>query len=689
MTVSSKRADYLARASSALSLVFFVVTLLLGHWSGFFAVFAVSWLILAAALIWFVLCLQFYQRNQAEQEKLDAAQLAADEQTSTIFQQGRDRSGLFAVAQRRLDVFEKWFVPIFSAIIAIYQFGIGLYLLKIVSGGIETEPKQPLFVAAFMVAITFVTFLVSRYATGMSAQPKWKPLRAGGSILLGSALMGFALVISLGFAKFDYMAFIRVVDWVIPILLIILGAETALNVVFDIYRPRLKGQYHRSAFDSRLLGIISEPGEILHTMAGALDYQFGFKVSQTWFYHLLSKAIVPLILFGAGTLYLLSCVVVVEPSEQAIIEHFGNPVNAAGEKRIVGPGLSFKWPWPIDKAHKHATKRIMEVSIGFVPKDHDGHEEHSLEPVLWGKRHHEHEYNLLVASDQDSESSAEGAVPVNLIVAAVPVQYRIRDLYTFIYNHSEPERVLESICYQQLTQFAAGSKIEVDADPAGGSSLLGAGRSKAKETLMRNIQKAVDSERLGLEIVFVGLQGLHPPTEGEVAKAYQEFVGAVQKKQATIFDARAERYKILSSIAGSVEEAEKIYKLASEYQRVREKSESAKVKELGVALDAAFVRAGGDIFKQLREAQSYAFEKETLARATAERFGAQLKAYRAAKEIYLREQRLAVLEEALENIRKYVVISDQKDTQTIIIDVQEKLTPGLADFEGFERTGTK
>ncbi len=120
--------------------------------------------------------------------------------------------------------------------------------------------------------------------------------------------------------------------------------------MLDIYRPRLKDQYSRAAFDSRLLGVINEPGGIFRTAATAIDYQFGFKVSQTWFYKLLEKAIVPLILFAGAAVYLLSCIVVVAPNEEAIIEHFGNPRDQAGKVRLIGPGLTFKRPWPVDIA---------------------------------------------------------------------------------------------------------------------------------------------------------------------------------------------------------------------------------------------------------------------------------------------------------------------------------------------------
>ncbi len=687
MTISSKRAEHVAQASLILSIVFFGIVFFVGRWSGFFALSAISWLILSAALIWFVLVIQFHQRVLAEQEKLDMGQLAEGKRASTIFQAGGERAAMFAAAQRRLDLLEKWFIPIFSAIIAAYQIAIGLYLLRTVQAAVENETKQPLVCAACMTAVAFVSFIISRYATGMAAQPQWKPLRAGGSIFLGIAILCFAMAISLAMVQFRYIVVINVIGFIIPILLLLLGAETALNVILDIYRPRLKGLYARSAFDSRLLGIINEPGGIFRTAASAIDYQFGFKVSQTWFYKLLEKAIAPLILFAAVTLYLLSCIVVVNPNEEAIIEHLGNPLNHAGQVRLAKPGLTFKWPWPIDIAYKHPTKMISEISIGFVPKYKPGTKELVREPLLWGKAHYEKEYLLLVAGEQTITKATPGAVPVGLIIATVPVQYRVKDLYSFIYNHNEPEKLLESICYHELTKLAASAKIEVDDQAGRNHSLLGAGRAEASRILTSRIQAAADEAGLGVEIVFLGLQGIHPPPK--VAEDYQKVIGAVQKKQALILGAYAQRNKDLSALAGSVEDADRLYSLAAEYQQAKEKNRSEEIEKLANDLDLAFAEARGDIFSTLRGAQSYALEKATLANATGQRFASQLKAYRAAKEIYKQEQKLAALEEALENIRKYVVVADQNETQVFIFDAQEKLTPSLYELSGFQESNKK
>ena len=689
MTVSSKRPEQVAWASLVLSLIFFGTAFFLGRWSGFFAVSAVGWQILAAAAIWLVLALQFHQRSLAEQEKLAMSQLAREKSSATIFQAKGDQATFFAVAQRRLDVLEKWFIPVFAALIAVYEIGISLYLFKSISRPADVQAQQPLVCAVIMTAIAFVSFLLSRYATGMSAEPLWKPLRAGGSFSLAVALLCFALAVALALVHFQIESLLKIVGYIVPALLVILGVETALNIVLDVYRPRLKGQYSRAAFDSRLLGIINEPGGIFRSVAAAIDYQFGFQVSQTWFYKLLEKAIIPLILFSSGTLYLASCIVVVAPDEEAIVERFGNPVDRSGQVRHIGPGFQVKLPWPVDVAYRHRTKQIMELYVGYVPnKDQNTGAIVPETKLLWGQTHYKEEHNVLVAAqysvDQAGEGLIAGAVPVGLVKANIPVQYRIKDLYAYIYNHSDPGRLLEGICYHELARFAASARAEAD-DEVGQSPdtrcLLGAGRTMAKQVLMERIQSAADEMGLGVEVVFVGLQGVHPPPE--VALDYQAVIGAVQEKQALVLEAEAESNANLSMLVGSVTKASRLAELAEKYQAAQDQGQAQE------QFYAALGETRGEIFRILSEAQSYKFQKAALAKATGERFAGQLQAYKAAPEIYQCEQRLVVLEESLQGVRKYVVAADPNDKEVIIVDLQEKLTPNLYDIGGIEETSQK
>jgi len=173
MTASSKRPEQVAWVSLILSLVFFGLTFFLGRWSSFFAISAVAWQILAAALIWLVLAIQFHQRTLAEQEKLDMRQLAEDKQASALFEGKGERATLLAAAQRRLDFLERWFVPIFGVLIAAYEVALGLLLLKGIGPERINETQQPLVCAIIMTAVAFISFLMSRYATGMSVEARW------------------------------------------------------------------------------------------------------------------------------------------------------------------------------------------------------------------------------------------------------------------------------------------------------------------------------------------------------------------------------------------------------------------------------------------------------------------------------------------------------------------------------------
>ncbi|MBN2020164.1 MAG: hypothetical protein JW749_08065 [Sedimentisphaerales bacterium] len=683
MTTPSRPARVVAVGALLLSVFLFIFTLLLGRWSGFFAVYASSYFFLASALIWLVLLIQFHQRTLAEQEKFDMFELASQSKEGKIFIQKGEQAQLFAVAQKRLVTFEKWFIPVFSVIIAVYEAAIGLFLLKGVADSGSAVGKQPLLCMVWMAGFAFASFLLSKYATGMSTRPEWKPLRAGGSFLFGAALLSLVQAIALVLAQYKIVTVIQIVDYCIPVILILLGIETSLNVILDIYRPHMPGFYSRAAFDSRLLGLINEPGEILHTAAGAIDYQFGFKVSQTWFYKLLEKAIIPLIIFGLVSLYLLSCVVVIGPDEQAIIERFGNTKDAQGNIRLIGPGITLKYPWPVDIAQKYSTQKIVEIPVGYEPKTDPKTGQIIREPLLWGKDHYKHEYSVLVASKGGIEDSAEGVAPVSILKANIPVQFRVKDIYAFLYSHDDSQRHLAAICYRELAKFVASATVEVDDEAALQKSLLGAGRTLAKEVLTRSIQQAADEANLGVEIVFLGIQGIHPPTQ--VAADYQKVVGAVQRKQALILEAEAQRNRMLTLLAGSVGEAQELYNLSPKYQ----KDDPQKNNDDLTALDDAFAQAGGEIFNRLRKAKSYSFEKALIAEATGLRFASQVKAYRAAEEIYKHEQRLAALEEGMADIRKYVVATDFNDSQVYIVDLQEKLLPSLYELGSTQETSTK
>jgi regulator of protease activity HflC (stomatin/prohibitin superfamily) len=256
------------------------------------------------------------------------------------------------------------------------------------------------------------------------------------------------------------------------------------------------------------------------------------------------------------------------------------------------------------------------------------------------------------------------------------------DLYKYLYGHADSRKILEVLCYREVIKFAAGARIEPESESGGEEgSLLGAGRAKAAAELVGTIQNEADRMGLGVEIVFMGLQGFHPPPE--VSQDFQAVVGAVQKKQAAILEAIAQRDKLFTTNVGSVKQAETLYELAEKFMKEKQttgkKQQQQQTDRVRIELDNAFSGASGELFAKLRQAKSYSYAKATLARATGRRFGQQLEAYRASKQIYKHELRMEMLEEALEKIRKYIVVAEG-DKQVTIIDLQEKLVPSLYDI---------
>ncbi len=674
MNISSKKAQNTALLGLCLSVVFFLVTFWLGaYWSARVLSF-LSWQILSGALVWLVLLIQFYQRSLAEQEKLDMSRMSKAIQQDTIFSGGADRTALFEQAQKRLVFFEKWVLPIAGTLIACMEIAAGLLLYRKATD-IVASPKlaNPFLAAILIVLVAFISFLVSRYATGMSSETIWRPLRAGGSYLLLTASLGALTTAAMIGAQYKYTVGLAILEYAIPWVMIVLGAEILLNTILDIYRPRVAGQYAQAAFDSRLLGLVNEPGGLFHSVANAIDYQFGFQVSQTWFYKLLERAILPLVLFAALIMYLMTSLVIVGPGQMGVIEHFGSPDPAQGGRQV-GPGLTLKWPWPFDIVYVYPTDLIQKINVGFVE------DEAGAKDLLWGKEHYQEEFDLLVASAEviSKQQSDIKVPPVSIVRANVPVFYRIKNVSDYLYNHTDSAKMLEIISYRELTRFGASATIETDKDVID-FSLLGKGRLEASRALQERIQKAADEAGLGVEIVLCGLQGIHPPPK--LAEDYQSVIAAIQTRQASVLNAMADRIRMLTELAGSVEEVNALYALIGQYSKVKDSLPAEQNEQMRRQLTASLEQARGQVFKAIRQAEADAFEKATLAEATGERFVGQLKAYQANPQLYKRIERLKMLEETLEKIRKYVVVADTKDTQVYIVDLQEKLTPTLYDMD--------
>ena len=642
----------LARAETAAAFVLVVqvvaaaiaLGLALGYGSQ--AALAEAWHLLVGVAVWTVaLVHQRFRRLALEEEhEVEAARARAGrEAASSLFEEERQLD--LYMHRHRLEGFEKYFLPTFAIALVLVLSWLAFSLLSRVAT-LEEAPAvgEPLLQAAiFIIGMAFVSFLLGRYTGGLATHRAWRPVRAGASYSLSNAVGCLLVGVGLVCYHVEVEWVDRVVAYIIPSVLGLMALEILLNQILAIYRPRVAGQEPRPAYDSRLLGMLTESQGLIRTTADTLDYQFGFKVSETWFFRFMERAIAPLILFQAVTLWLLTSFFIVYSGEEAVIERWGKPLQG---RETVKPGFHVKWPWPVDVARRYPVERIEMLMVGEqIKKEAEGY--------LWTESHAEKPFRLLVASHEAAAEAAaeaqpsateadaqvrraERAVPVSMLSGTIYVYYRVKDkgLYDFLYNYREPRAVLDALCYRELTRYTVSADL---------LHLLAEQRGAAAAELAKNIQDRADDLTLGIDIVAVSLQGVHPPVE--VGQAFEDVVGAIEEKHASVLEADAYRYK---------------------------------------EVPAAEAEAKSIVLK----ASAYKTRRELVSKETARRFELRLGVYGLSPEVFVHRELLDALEEGLEGRRKIVKPEWADADEVIIFDLHRATRPtGFESLIGEQETG--
>jgi membrane protease subunit HflK len=572
--------------------------------------------VLVAFTSWFQMRLEENERL----EKLEMDELARSRGESSLFE-ARD-SEVFP-ARRAREQFERFFVPGFAVLLFILEAGGAWVLWRGI--GKTTTPLVALFawpsIGLFSIFLVLL-FLIGRFSVTIARLQDHRLLRPGASfILAGAYACGFTALAILG-VNTQYM--LRADIWAgraFCILLGLMAVEILLTLLLEIYRPRVRGKVSRPLYDSRLIGILAQPESLFTTAAQTLDYQFGFKVSETWFFKLLKENLPILILAQLVILLLSSCIVFVDAGEEAVVEHFGKPVA------VLTPGAHFKWPWGIDAVYRYRTEQIQSIYVGFEPDTNE------VRTILWTVAHNK-EQNFLVAThataavenetpgESDTSDQALKAPPVSLITVSIPIQFQITNVMQWAYQNSGASNLLVDLSAREVVHYLVGEDID---------AVLSQGRLEAAQELQSRIQDDANAHELGVKIVFVGLQDIHPPTP--VAADYEKVVGAEQIRLATNLLAQADAIMTNAlSLAQAVTttntaEANRLQVVTSWYGRA-------------------------DLFTN------------------------QIAAYEAAPSVYKQRAYYAMFPDATKNSRKYILLVT--NTQNILIfDLEDKIRADL------------
>jgi membrane protease subunit HflK len=241
-----------------------------------------------------------------------------------------------------------------------------------------------------------------------------------------------------------------------------------------------------------------------------------------------------LILYSATGIYS------VKWNENGVVKQFGR------ETVIVGPGLHYHLPWPIEMVEKVRMEEVRELET---------------EPIL------------LVAGDE------------NLVKIKIGVHFNVKDPTDYIFNTKDPQKLVLYNAETAIRDVIGRMKIIGEVDDL--SYLLTTGKYEVEMVATNSLQELLDRDKAGTNILSVQILTLDPPDE--VTDSFRDIASAMEEKQTYILEAEeyknqivtesrgkaaamvnlAEGYRI-SKINTARGEAEAYLKKLSEYQKARE-----------------------------------------------------------------------------------------------------------------------
>ncbi len=699
-----RRAAHAALIGLAIQLLLAILAGLTGLYADSIGINTLAWYFLGGLPIWIILWVIYNQHRLERVEALETEQLATqDAQAAALFEEAGQQ---LQIAQKRLNNLYKYGLSIVSLLVSFYLLAVGFGMLRaavvayrsaneLEGGGFFADMAKMLSsgdgfpsgsaggVAMVAVVIGFLAFIVSRYVSGMTKVDEWKLLRGGAGYLMGNVVVTLLLITAAAGAALDLYNIIPALSVAAPAMMILLGAETLLSFIFGFYQPKRPGQVTRAAFDSRILGWLTHPESLAKSIREAIDYQFGFEVSDSWFYRQLAKAIPPLILVGLLVLFGLTSAVLVAPHQRAVITRLGTLTDNS----VVEPGLHWKLLWPLGKVYKYDAYRVHELNVGSSAENFQRDV-----AVLWTTQHSgEGEQYMVTAPSKHAgeEDTAIEAAAGELAGGLGVVKYRIADDGLLDYSvlamddAKYPAELLKALAERRFNTYFATHDID---------SLLTTARVEAGELLREQIQADADAMSVGVEVVYIGLEAIHPPREGDVAKKFHEQIDARQEKTTKIQEARRKAVAQLAQIAGSQEKALKIdeaiqgvvtlqqslesMRLSGDYDQAMANELADQIAQKKVGIEKLLDAAGGDATKLIYEARAYRSEYALNEGARAMRTESRFLAYQQGPRYYMAREYLNTLAEGLKDRRKFIIVGEQ-DVPPIIRFNAETTTTNL------------
>jgi modulator of FtsH protease HflK len=175
----------------------------------------------------------------------------------------------------------------------------------------------------------------------------------------------------------------------------------------------------------------------------------------------------------------------------------------------------------------------------------------------------------------------------------------------------------------------------------------------------------------GIEILFVGPEGVHPPKD--TAEGFENVVNAQQKRERRILLAQARSIETLTSVVGSVDLAERIVEEIDRADRMNTTSTTpTEVALQEQRIESLLAEAGGEASTTILDASAERWSTHMAARANATQYTGQIASYLANPTLYTASARFEALANAMKDSRVY--ITDDRIPLHIRMNLEDRQT---------------
>jgi membrane protease subunit HflK len=234
----------------------------------------------------------------------------------------------------------------------------------------------------------------------------------------------------------------------------------------------------------------------------------------------------PYWLYGLGIFALLWLIFTsfhrIGPQEAGVVTTLGS------YSRTLAPGISFTFPFPIERVQKVDVQEIRTKDIGSPDASQE---------------------NLILTGDQ------------NIIDLAYSVRWNIKDPELYLFQIADPEGTIQEVAESAMRAVVAGVTLD---------EAIGAGRGEIEQRVELLMQQLLDAYNSGIDVQGIAIKQSDPPAA--VNDAFKEVSAAQQEAQSYINQARAYALQLTAKAQGEAAAFDKVYgeyKLAPEVTRRR------------------------------------------------------------------------------------------------------------------------